>query len=746
MNLNATILSKGVAMSRSVPATDIYAILSGWARAQRRRAMAGPTDSVLSTLQPSAQADLSAYLHESAERLAERFSQQNTVQVQLSDYGVNIDQVLQHDAVLAWQALRQTPTTLEILPERCPQCEHFLSQWHCGMCGLELSRWKLRTHAFTDSMGALPWGYALIADPRRRRLVFLRLSDNAAPKVVWQINFPTEFAPQSAQFISAGEVLVASEQGQLQIIDLFGEVVWSSTLAFKNPVQVQAIFKADQRTQQETVDRFLIVDSTTHQVIVINRANKVLWSYGTENHPGKDVGFLRDPQSASLTSEGNFCIADTGNRRVIEISEVSRTLRREWLAQQHLEAPAWCESLPDGHFTVIDTLQYRFYAVDAQDAPMSSCAYYQDALDLRYRVKAACAFLRRENGHILIGNRDRLVEISPSQKRLLWYVPLTDLRLEAHQSKTQPYTPPPLKDPLRTTLRTTLSTRLKTPFQLNRVLREISVFKEAPDAFFDKIKLCLRYEEYPAGQILLREGQRGDAMFLLREGEVEVLKEFQRVAILHAGDIFGEMALLHGAPRTATVKTLSLCRVYRLNKVVFESVIQLFPEVHARIKTLSEARQLSEHSEQRPVSTSSIGAAARERLQQLMQRKASPPPVPSLNERLAAGPTHWKLRYTDIERQIIEEAAKTNYQCLELHIRLSSTCRMKSTRVSLVVMQLEKIGEIIKTYPTPEAILKEKLDDYVVLTLLTQESRTEAIENAASVAEIVEVKAIPVKL
>ena len=130
-----------------------------------------------------------------------------------------------------------------------------------------------------------------------------------------------------------------------------------------------------------------------------------------------------------------------------------------------------------------------------------------------------------------------------------------------------------------------------------------------------------------------------------------------------------------------------------------------------------------------------------------MQRKSVRPPTNAgLKARLAAGPTHWKLRYTEIEQHVIEEAAKTNYQCLELHITLSATCRMKSTRVSLVVMQLEKIGEIIKTYPTPDAILKEKIDNYVVLTLLTQESRTEAIEQAATVSEIVDVKAIPVKL
>lgn len=725
-------------MSRSVPVTDIYAILSGWARAQGRR-----------TAQPTAQVELSQYLQDSAKALAERFENQNTVQVQLKDYGLNIDQLLQHDAVMAWQALRSTPPLWHTLPERCPQCDHLLTQWHCGMCGLELSRWKTREDSFTHSMGALPWGYTLIADPRRRRLIFLYLSDHAAPRVVWQINFSLEFTPQSAQLLSAGEILVCSEQGHIQIVDLFGEVLWSTSLSFRNPVLVQGIFQGETPYQEGQTQRFLVVDEALHQVFVINRDHEIIWSYGTPGQAGKDIGFLREPQGACLANDGNVIIADAGNRRILEISQVSRTPRKQYLERQAIEAPGWCESLPNQHLNIIDTVQYRYYELDGEGEVYSSCAYYQDALDLRYRVKDAALFVRRENGHVLIGNRERLVEISPTQKRLLWYIPLTELRLAAHQSKTQPYTPPAEEkvDGLRTSLRTTLSTRLKTPFQLDRVLREISVFKEAPDAFFDKIKLCLRYEEYPAGQILLREGQRGDAMFLLREGEVEVLKEFQKVATLYPGDIFGEMALLHSAPRTATVKTRSLCRVYRLNKVVFESVIQAFPEVHARIKKLAEARQLSEaYESQRPVSTATISAAAKERLQKLMQQPRVRPPVSSLKEKLAAGPTHWKLRYTDIEQHVIEEAQKSGYQCLELHIQLSVTCRMKSARVSLVVMQLEKIGEIIKTYPSPDAILKEKIDDKVVLSVLTQESRTEAIELAASVAEIIEVKAIPVKL
>ena len=56
-----------------------------------------------------------------------------------------------------------------------------------------------------------------------------------------------------------------------------------------------------------------------------------------------------------------------------------------------------------------------------------------------------------------------------------------------------------------------------------------------------------------AGEVLVREGRRGNELFVIVEGEAEVSRDGDTMTTLKAGDYFGELAVLHPAPRTATV-------------------------------------------------------------------------------------------------------------------------------------------------------------------------------------------------
>ena len=87
---------------------------------------------------------------------------------------------------------------------------------------------------------------------------------------------------------------------------------------------------------------------------------------------------------------------------------------------------------------------------------------------------------------------------------------------------------------------------------------------------------------------MIRQGDSGDTVFLVVEGAVEVVKEkedgTQRVLDrIGTGDAFGEMALLEGSRRSATIRTLEPCRFLTLHKQEFNETVMEYPEIALKI-------------------------------------------------------------------------------------------------------------------------------------------------------------------
>jgi CRP/FNR family transcriptional regulator, cyclic AMP receptor protein len=87
--------------------------------------------------------------------------------------------------------------------------------------------------------------------------------------------------------------------------------------------------------------------------------------------------------------------------------------------------------------------------------------------------------------------------------------------------------------------------------------------------------------KYPPGHVLFNEGDKGRELFILQEGQVSILKGkgAQEVELtqLQKGAIFGEMSLLDGSPRSATVRALSQIRVTQINEPVFINLLKALP-------------------------------------------------------------------------------------------------------------------------------------------------------------------------
>jgi CRP-like cAMP-binding protein len=86
------------------------------------------------------------------------------------------------------------------------------------------------------------------------------------------------------------------------------------------------------------------------------------------------------------------------------------------------------------------------------------------------------------------------------------------------------------------------------------------------------------------GTVIAREGERGVGLFLILEGRCAVTIGGRTKARLSAGDFFGEVALLDGGPRTATVTALTPVRLLGITGWVFRGLLMEHPSI--ALKTL----------------------------------------------------------------------------------------------------------------------------------------------------------------
>ncbi|HEY9735374.1 MAG TPA: cyclic nucleotide-binding domain-containing protein [Trichocoleus sp.] len=95
------------------------------------------------------------------------------------------------------------------------------------------------------------------------------------------------------------------------------------------------------------------------------------------------------------------------------------------------------------------------------------------------------------------------------------------------------------------------------------------------------------------GIVLCHEGDPGDALFLIVEGQAEILKGPKKMAVLGPGEMFGEMALLTGEERSATVVACSPMELYELDKVDFDAMLTHSPQLASGLSRIL-ARRLRE--------------------------------------------------------------------------------------------------------------------------------------------------------
>jgi hypothetical protein len=128
------------------------------------------------------------------------------------------------------------------------------------------------------------------------------------------------------------------------------------------------------------------------------------------------------------------------------------------------------------------------------------------------------------------------------------------------------------------------------------LLLRVPFFNNLSDADFRQVVDKLVPRAVLAGRAVIRQGERGNSLFLIARGVVAVLiatgtDKPQRVASLYAGDFFGEMAILTDSPRNATVQAASACQLFELQKRDVDTLCEVCPDLRKTLERALEERK-----------------------------------------------------------------------------------------------------------------------------------------------------------
>ena len=110
-------------------------------------------------------------------------------------------------------------------------------------------------------------------------------------------------------------------------------------------------------------------------------------------------------------------------------------------------------------------------------------------------------------------------------------------------------------------------------------LADVPIFSGCSQRELAEIARVVKPMDHPAGSMIAVEGQPGAGLFVIVEGEADVTIGGRRINRLKVGEFFGELALLDGGPRTATVTATTDMKLYALTEWVFRGLLVEHPTI-----------------------------------------------------------------------------------------------------------------------------------------------------------------------
>ncbi len=131
--------------------------------------------------------------------------------------------------------------------------------------------------------------------------------------------------------------------------------------------------------------------------------------------------------------------------------------------------------------------------------------------------------------------------------------------------------------------------------RIRELLASVELFSEMNEEEIDDLTAVAQIKKLEKDNTIFHAGDPADAVFVVASGRVKVVitssdgKEFI-LTVLGAGQVFGEMALLESAPRSASVVTLSAVEVLVINRADFQRLLESSPRISLRLMAILSRR------------------------------------------------------------------------------------------------------------------------------------------------------------
>jgi len=132
------------------------------------------------------------------------------------------------------------------------------------------------------------------------------------------------------------------------------------------------------------------------------------------------------------------------------------------------------------------------------------------------------------------------------------------------------------------------------------VLKSLNLFKETPENILADLAPLMKEMQYEQGTEIFKEGETGDCMYIIQQGNIKIHKGNTTLAILKEKEVFGELSLLDADTRSASATADTDCILYKIDQEPFYELMDERPEVaKGFIKILCQRlRTMNEKSRQ----------------------------------------------------------------------------------------------------------------------------------------------------